>query len=44
MWGFVEKAEFSIKRVSRKKLKEQKESAITWGRGGLEKEKEYMNK
>lgn len=39
MWCFVEKAEFSIKGVSRKKLKEQKESTITWGRGGWKKKK-----
>lgn len=44
MWRFVEKGEFSIKGVSRKKLKDQEESTITWGQGGWKKEEEYMNK
>lgn len=37
MWCFVGKAEFSIKGVSRKNVKEQKESTITWGQGGWKK-------
>lgn len=45
MWCFVEKAEFSIKGVSRKKkLKEKKKKHHYLGVRGLEKEKEYMNK